>query len=594
MPMLFIWAQQEVEVSDNPLKEGGVIIILILLFIVFILLLGLIFVKVNRYLVAQEKRVSYNKAEKLINYLKSLSKADAKALIEGMMAKKNYRVAPNKLRGNAAPEDVLGLLTIEPSSVPFFRFKKANQAKITVDPKLKKLVFAYFICATFWLIFGATVGEYLGIKFVKPEADSLSWLNFGRLRPVHTNSVFWGWGSLGMLGLAYYCVPRVGNFRLFSYKLGWASLILINATVFFGSISLVMGINNGGGEFREYIWPIMGMMLIGVALTLFNFWKTIANRKAVEIYISNWYIMAALMFFLTIGMVGYLPFWQQGLGETIAQGYYMHQAVGMWFMMLTLGLVYYYLPLTLDKPIFSYSLGILAFWSQILFYTLIGTHHFIFSSIPWWLQTVAIFGSIGMIIPVFAGTTNFLMTFKDGWYKLASSYVLPFFLVGIIFYFVGSLQGTAEAFRSANLMWHFTDFTVAHSHMTMYGIITFFLWACMYAIIPRITGKETSKTFVGVHFWMAFIGLLFYSIPLMYGSTLKGYYWMEKLPFIGSVELMAPYWLWRAIGGSLMWLSHFVFAYNLYKMMFGREKVDVQQSIETVLQQGEVQTQKSI
>ena len=142
--------------------------------------------------------------------------------------------------------------------------------------------------------------------------------------------------------------------------------------------------------------------------------------------------------------------------------------------LFTLGIVYYFLPQQLNKPIYSYSLGILAFWTQILFYTLIGTHHFVFSSIPWWLQTVAIVGSVGMIIPVVAGTTNFIMTFKGAWYKIAGSYTLPFFLVGIIFYFTGSMQGTAEAFRSTNLIWHFTDFTVAHSHLTMYGIISFF------------------------------------------------------------------------------------------------------------------------
>lgn len=144
-------------------------------------------------------------------------------------------------------------------------------------------------------------------------------------------------------------------------------------------------------------------------------------------------------------------------------------------MLFTLGIVYYFLPQQLNKPIYSYSLGILAFWAQIVFYTLIGTHHFVFSAIPWWLQTVAIVASVGMVIPVIAGTTNFLMTFKGAWYKLRDSYTLPFFLVGIIFYFTGSMQGTAEAFRYANLIWHFTDFTVAHSHMTMYGIITFFI-----------------------------------------------------------------------------------------------------------------------
>ena len=273
------------------------------------------------------------------------------------------------------------------------------------------------------------------------------------------------------------------------------------------------------------------------------------------------------MFVLVIAFIAYWPTWQNGLGETIIQGYYMHQGVGMWFMLFSLGLMYYFLPQQLNKPIYSYSLGILAFWAQILFYTLIGTHHFIFSAIPWWLQTVAIVGSAGMIIPVVAGTTNFLLTFKGAWNKLKDSYTLPFYLIGIIFYFTGSLQGTAEAFRFTNLVWHFTDFTVAHSHLTMYGIISFMLWGFIYTIVPRLTGKEAPQITIGAHFWLALIGLMFYTIPLMYGSTMRGLMWMSGVPFIESVELMKPYWLWRAIGGSLMWISHLLFAYNFYLML---------------------------
>jgi cytochrome c oxidase cbb3-type subunit I len=257
----------------------------------------------------------------------------------------------------------------------------------------------------------------------------------------------------------------------------------------------------------------------------------------------------------------------------------MHQGVGMWFMLFTLGLTYYFLPQQLNTPIYSYSLGILAFWTQILFYTLIGTHHFIFSAIPWWLQTVAIIGSMGMLIPVFAGTTNFLMTFRGNFHKIGSSYTLPFYLIGIIFYFTGSFQGTAEAFRSANLYWHFTDFTVAHSHLTMYGIIAFFLWGFIYTIVPRLTGHEPRQSLVGAHFWMALIGMLFYTIPLMIGGTLKGMAWQEGKPFIESVVLMAPYWLWRAIGGSLMWASHLIFAYNLYSMIVHREEIDLKKTV---------------
>ncbi|WP_449436808.1 cbb3-type cytochrome c oxidase subunit I [Pedobacter steynii] len=298
---------------------------------------------------------------------------------------------------------------------------------------MSKLILWYLGAATCWLLFGTTVGEYLGIKFVAPDADQLSWLSFGRLRPVHTNAVFWGWASLGMIGLGLYVVPRVGNAPLASIKLGWYSFWLINIAVIIGSLCLMAGINNGGGEYREYTWPVMLLFGLGVIFTLINFMQTVARRTTKEIYISNWYIIASVIFVIVIAFVAYVPFWQDGLGETIIQGYYMHQGVGMWFMLFTLGIVYYFLPQQLNKPIYSYSLGILAFWTQILFYTVIGTHHFVFSSIPWSLQTVAILGSMGMVIPVAAGTTNFIMTFKGAWHKVPSSYTLPFLSLGLSF-----------------------------------------------------------------------------------------------------------------------------------------------------------------
>lgn len=561
-------------------EQGGIIITVILILIPVLAGLFIMIVKVGRIFRNVRNKTNLKEAEQLAKYIDNLPGDEVSETLLKRQEQLAYKLRDTELSGNEAVEDKKGLISYsnEERGPAVVSAKKRAIKRPHIDPELSRLVLWFIITATFWLVFGTSVGEYLGIKFVSPDADHLSWLSFGRLRPVHTNSVFWGWASLGMLGLGYYTIPRVGNNKLFSYKLGWISLVCINLAVVIGSVSLMAGINNGGGEFREYIWPIMLLFIIPVLLTLYNFYKTVAMRKTREIYISNWYIIAALIFGATIMSVAYLPFWQNGMGETIVQGYYMHQGVGMWFMMFTLGLIYYYLPQQLNRPIYSYSLGILAFWTQILFYTLIGSHHFVFSPIPWWLQTVAIVGSVGMIIPVAAGTTNFLMTFKGGWFKLGSSYTLPFFLVGIIFYFTGSLQGTAEAFRSTNLIWHFTDFTVAHSHLTMYGIITFILWAGIYTVVPRLTGKEPPQILVGAHFWMALIGLMFYSVPLMIGGTLKGLMWMEGKPFIDSVVMMAPYWLWRAVGGSLMWMSHLVFAYNLYKMYSNPKIVDVREA----------------
>ena len=584
VPLLFSGIRvfaQAAETSGSVWTNPGVLITITLILIPLLIAVYIVSAKVNN-IVKKVRGAQISKdARKLAKSINELSTDELNEELLKRKAALEFKLTNTELAGQEPVEDKRGILhhIAEVDSPRFIAPKKKAVKRPDIDPELSKLILWYLGTAAFWLVLGTSVGEYLGIKFVAPDADHVSWLSFGRLRPVHTNMVFWGWSSLAMVGLGYYVVSTVSNTVVASLKRGWYGLVLINASVIAGTISLMAGINNGGGEYREYIWPIMLLFAIGLVITLINYLQTIARRKTKEIYISNWYIVSAVMFTIVIALVGYLPFWQNGLGETIAQGYYMHQGVGMWFMLFNLGLIYYFLPQQLNTPIYSYSLGILAFWTQILFYTLIGTHHFIFSAIPWWLQTVAIIGSMGMLIPVFAGTTNFLMTFRGNFQKIGSSYTLPFYLVGVIFYFTGSFQGTAEAFRSANLYWHFTDFTVAHSHLTMYGIIAFMLWAAIYTLVPRLTGKEPKQTWVGAHFWMALIGLLFYTIPLMIGGTLKGLAWQEGKPFIDSVVLMAPYWLWRAIGGSLMWASHLIFAYNLYDMIAGKTEIDLQTTV---------------
>ncbi|MDF2191662.1 cbb3-type cytochrome c oxidase subunit I [Paraflavitalea sp. CAU 1676] len=569
-------AQDTAPAGNSLLSQPGILITVILLLIPLLAALLILYTRVKRLL----QQYTDQQRTKEANQLASLLSNTATPLIEQQLLQRKqsleYTLHHHELSGTLPPADAKGLLHINTHpGLPVVPLKRKAPPRPQIDKALSKLILAYLISAAAWLLFGTTVGEYIGIKFVAPDADHIAWLSFGRLRPVHTNAVFWGWASLGMLGLGYYIVPRVSNAPLASIKKGWYALAFLNAAVVLGTISLMAGINNGGGEYREYIWPIMLLFAIGLLLSLSNFIQTIARRTTKEIYISNWYIVSAILFAITITVVAYIPAWQNGLGETIIQGYYMHQGVGMWFMLFTLGMVYYFLPQQLNKPIYSYSLGILAFWSQIFFYTLIGTHHFVFSAIPWWLQTIAIVGSVGMIIPVVAGTTNFFMTFRGAWDQLRDSYTLPFFLTGVVFYFTGSLQGTAEAFRFTNQLWHFTDFTVAHSHLTMYGIISFFLWACIYAVVPRLTGREAPQLSIGIHFWLALLGLLFYTIPLMIGSTLRGLMWMNGKPFIETVQFMLPYWLWRAIGGSMMWLSHIFFAWNLYRMVVPKKQVDI-------------------
>lgn len=435
------------------------------------------------------------------------------------------------------------------------------------DHAWARLIYGYAASATAWLVVGTLVGLYLSFKFAAPDMEHIPWLSYGRLRPVHTNTVFWGWASLAMIAGALYVVPRTSHRRLYSYGLAWASLALINLAVLVGDVLLLSGINNGGQEYREFIWPVQLVFASGVILTAYNFIRTIAGRGIEEIYISNWYIMGGFLWTIPLVVFAYIPFYQQNaIAETVIQGYYMHMGVGMWFTPIALGLTYYALPKLLNKPIYSYSLGVLAFWTQMVFYTMIGAHHFIFAPTPWWLQTVAIIFSIGMLITLAAGTGNFLLTMRGSFRSIARSYSLPFILAGVISYFLFSAQGSLEAIRALQGVWHFTNFTVGHSHLTMYGFVSLLIWGSLYGLLPRLTGREPPQLWVGIHFWFAVIGLALYGSALSIGGTMQGLSWISGVPFMESVREMASFWLWRAVGGTLMFLSHIVFAYNMWRM----------------------------
>src|SRR5262249_50607969 len=223
-------------------------------------------------------------------------------------------------------------------------------------------------------------------------------------------------------------------------------------------------------------------------------------------------------------------------------------------------------PRLCGRPSCSYARGVLGFWTNLLFYPLIGAHHFIFGPEAWWLQTTAILFSVGMMVPVWAGTGNLLLTFRGTRSAVRRSYALPFFVVGLIGYGLSSTQGTIEAFRTANIYLHFTNFTVGHSHLTMYGFIVFIAWGAVSGLVPRLTGREPSPLAVGVHFWLALVGILTYVIAISTAGILQGLAWVAGQSFIVSVIAAEPMWLWRTIGGLLVVRSHGVFAVNVWAM----------------------------
>jgi len=439
------------------------------------------------------------------------------------------------------------------------------------DPRFARLVHRFLFSAVVWLLVGSTVGVFVAYRLVEPEVLRGHEMFFhGLLRPFHVLTVLFGWLSLGLVGMALTVVPKASRVTLSRGELLAANVALVvwNVGLLLGAVALLGG-QSTGREYRETPWWAMVVIASGVAMMFFVFAHVVGRRKVRSIYIACWFILAAHLWIVVVLVVGYMPFFRTGLASTVIEGYYIHNVVGMWITPLAVGLTYYVLPKLLNKPIYSYGLGILGFFTHMLFYTVIGTHHFEFSPLPDWLETTSVVFSVAMIVPVWASTGNFLLTLRGERHAVSVSYSLPFLVVGVIAYGLTSLQGSVEALRVVQEGWHFTHYTVGHAHAALYLFASFTLCGCVYGLVPRMTGREPSPTLVGVHFWLALTGILIYAAALWMAGDAQGAAWIQGLPFMESVRRAVPYMVWRGVGGLLLLAAHVVFAFNLMSMKPG-------------------------
>ncbi len=440
------------------------------------------------------------------------------------------------------------------------------------DPRFARLVHRWLFSGVFWLLLGSAVGLIEAYRHVDPEflADS-ALLSYGRLRPLHTMSMLFGFASMTLLALCLYVVPKCSRITMDEIELRSSNLALWlwNAGVVGGSVALLIGQLHGGREYREY--PIWAMGLIAAAVLVLGwvFYRMIVRRQTKGIYIACWFILAACGWIAVVAVMGYLPFFKRGMADTIVQGFYMHNAVGMWFTPLVVGITYYSLPKLLNKPIYSYALGVLGIFTHLLFYTLIGTHHYMFTAVPDWLENTALIFSVAMMVPVFASAGNFLLTMKGEKVAIQQSYSLPFLLVGVIGYILASAQGTYQSLRVVQDGLHLTHDTGGHSHVAMYCFVSFLLWGSIYGLVPRITGREPPVRLVGAHFWLAFAGGMIMVVSLCLGGAEQGAVSVRGEPFMDGVRVVKPYMVWRVVGGCLMAVAHLISAVAIYAMRPG-------------------------
>lgn len=432
-----------------------------------------------------------------------------------------------------------------------------------LDTSARRVAYPFLLSAGLWLAIGSLYGVLAAWKLVAPDLLPLDWLSFGRIRPVHTASVLLGWLSVGLTGLAYIVVCQTSQRPPFSTVLAHVALACWNLALAAGLVTLSLGITRGPMEYREWVTPVAALFALGVLLNGFNIVATIARRRTAEIYISNWFIAGAFVWLPTLYVIAYLPTFASGVGNVVIQGYYMHTVLGLWFTPMVLGITYWALPRALHKPIYSYSLGVLAFWANLVFYTLIGAHHFVFSPVPWWLQSTAILLGWGMMIPVFASVLNFLLTMRGSGAFIRREAAVWFVIVGAVSYGTASLQGTVQAFRDVNVLVHFTHYTVGHAHFAAYGFVSMLLFGAVYVLLPGLSGARERPLLVRSHFWLATVGLAIYVISMLVAGTLQGVLWVNGAPFIDTVTATRVWLLARAVGGSMMALGNLLFLWNV-------------------------------
>jgi cytochrome c oxidase cbb3-type subunit 1 len=442
------------------------------------------------------------------------------------------------------------------------------KARDDADKSTALVVGVCLTLAVVWLVLASVAGLISSIKMHEPDWwVQYGWITFGRIRPIHLNMVAYGWCSLAGIGVAIWLIPRLLKTELVGAKYALVGGALWTIGVFAGTVAIAMGYSDGL-EWLEYPWQIDILLVIGGALVGVPLWLTLLNRKVKHLYVSVWYIGAGLLWFPILFLIANWPGLHFGVQQASMNWWFGHNVLGLWFTPIGLAASYYFIPKVIGKPIHSYNLSLLGFWSLAFFYSQVGGHHLIGGPVPSWLITISIVQSMMMVIPVFAVAVNQHMTVLGNFRALAYSPTLRFIVLGAMMYTAASVQGSLEALRSVNTITHFTHYTVAHAHLGLYGFFSMVMFGSIYFIMPRVMNWEWPyPKLISLHFWLVLVGFAIYFIWLSIGGWLQGLAMLdEKTPFMQSVALTLPYLKARSIGGGLMTLGHLVFAAHFFAM----------------------------
>lgn len=441
-------------------------------------------------------------------------------------------------------------------------------------------------------VIGMAVGLLLALLFIFPNlTDGVSWLSFGRLRPLHTNAVIFAFVGNATFAGVYYSLQRLLKTRMYSDVLsqinfwGWQLIIVAAA------ITLPLGYTSSK-EYAELEWPIdIAIAVVWVVFGL-NMIMTILNRRVRHIYVAVWFYLAT---FVTVAVLHIfnslaLPvdFFKSysayaGVQDALVQWWYGHNAVAFFLTTPFLGMMYYYLPKIANRPVYSYRLSIIHFWSLIFIYIWAGPHHLLYSALPDWAQNLGVAFSIMLIAPSWGGMINGLLTLRGAWDKVRVDPVLKFFVVAITGYGMATFEGPMLSLKNVNAIAHYTDWIVAHVHVGALAWNGFMAFAVIYWLIPRLVKTQLwSNKLANFHFWIGTLGIILYTIPLYVAGFSQHMMWKQFNPdgtlkygnFLETVTSIMPMYAMRAIGGTLYMIGMLVLVYNIIKTVQIGNKVE--------------------
>lgn len=446
--------------------------------------------------------------------------------------------------------------------------------------------------AVLWAIFAMTAGVYLAAELVWPTIDfGQFWLSFGRLRPVHTNGIVFGFGISALMATAFYSVQRTCHVRLFAPRLAWFCCYAWQLTMVAGIVSVLAGWTSSK-EYAEFEWPIdIATTIVWVCFAVV-FFGTLATRKIKPIYISNWFYGALIIVIAMLHIVNNLAIpvtigksysLYAGAQDAVVQWWYGHNAVGFLLTGGFLGMMYYFLPKQSERPIWSYRLSVVAFWAFTYSYIWAGPHHLHYNAIPEWVQSLGMVMSVILLAPSWATMINGIMTVSSAWEKLRTDPALKFIVLSLAFYGLATFEGPMMAFPSVNVVSHFTDWTIGHVHSGALGWNAMITYGTFYFMVPRLVNSPLySVRLANLHFWLALAGTMLYIVAMWGAGVSQGLLWLSvdqigelSFSFKDIMASMNPYYVLRLIAGLIFLTGTVLMAYNLYQTVRGRKTVNV-------------------